>query len=162
MPLPGLAPCFLSGKVVGIKLRCWPPGQQQQRLPPDTSSKFTQDPRPRLGLPRSLLRRRRSRLRLPRKLLRERRSRLGPPSQLSFKLCCWPPGLQQQRLPPDTSSTFTQDPRPRDCGSLCGLSTAGPRAASSLVPPRSLPSSLVPPPAPPKRNNPPKGGTFEY
>ena len=113
MPLPGLAPCFLSGKVVGIKLRCWPPGQQQQRLPPDTSSKFTQDPRPRLGLPRSLLRRRRSRLRLPRKLLRERRSRLGPPSQLSIKLCCWPPGLQQQRLPPDTSSTFTQDPRPR-------------------------------------------------
>ena len=32
------------------------PGLQQQRLPPDTSSKFTPDPRSRLILPRNLLR----------------------------------------------------------------------------------------------------------
>eukprot|EP00959_Pyramimonas_sp_CCMP1952_P244147 5103810-Pyramimonas_sp.AAC.1 len=40
-----LAPCFLTGKILVFKLGSWPPGVQQQRLPPETSFEFTQDPR---------------------------------------------------------------------------------------------------------------------
>ena len=56
VPPPGLAPCFLSGKVVGLKIVLLAPRLQQQRLPPETSSQFSQDPRSRLRLSHILLR----------------------------------------------------------------------------------------------------------
>ena len=47
VPLPGLAPCLLSGKVVGLQIGSLAPGLQHQRLTPDTSSQIIEESRSR-------------------------------------------------------------------------------------------------------------------
>ena len=60
------------------------PGLQQQRLPPDTSSQFTDESRSRFGFPCNLLPNRGSRLILLQNVLKNPRSRLVLP-------CTWSP-----------------------------------------------------------------------